>query len=92
MGPRSYLWNGFADVETKTVTYSMELARIKGFTSVHSHALTQASSVSSNITFGSANDAYYVNSTYLAVNALLNYTYALSSFSYGLIYYSDGVA
>jgi hypothetical protein len=28
MGPYSKLWNGFADPNTLTVTYSLELARI----------------------------------------------------------------
>jgi len=35
LGPNSALWNGLADSNTLTVTYSVELAKVSAFTSVH---------------------------------------------------------
>lgn len=86
MGPRSFFWNGFADIESKTVTYSMVLARVPDFKSVHTHALTQAAEVQSNITFGSAGDEDYLGNENVVIHANADFKYELDSFKFGIVY------
>jgi len=50
-----------------------------------SNALQQAS----NITIGSANDANYQGQTSMMVQALANYSYALTAMDFGIVY-QDG--
>lgn len=84
MGPNSGLWKGFADPLTHIVTYSIELARV----SLLGGGL-QATTVVSNITFGSANDATYTGKTNLTLMAEYtnnSYMYAVSSIAMGVVY------
>jgi hypothetical protein len=53
--------------------------------------LTQVQSVSSNITFGGANDSAYIGQPALQVNASENYSYSLSNFGFGIVYQTNGV-
>jgi len=56
MGPGSFIWEGFADPITRLAFYSIELARIPSSSSV----LSATEAKSSNITFGSTNNATYI--------------------------------
>ena len=87
MAPNSYIWESFIEESTKTATYSIELARIKFF----SEDQDAATSVQSNITFGSANNANYLSKTNMTAPALSNWTYALNNFAFGKTYQTNGV-
>jgi hypothetical protein len=91
MGPNSAFWNGFATSDTHTATYSVALARLQGFSSVHEVPKVQASNVATNITFGSAADSAYTNMESVTLNAMTNYSYALSNFAFGIVYQENGV-
>ena len=82
LSPDSKLWSGFVNKDTNIATYSLSLARVKPLTS---NALQQAS----NITIGSANDANYQGQTPMMVQALANYSYALTAMDFGIVY-QDG--
>jgi hypothetical protein len=86
MAPSSGLWESFISPSTLTAVYSIELAR---FTNPFSGVLKGSSSVS-NITLGSANDAYYAGEASMTISALDNYTYGLNSFGFGKVYMTDG--
>ena len=63
--------------------YSIELAQVNFY----------GVNYPSNITFGSENDADYVNQTSLTVQAnILNYSYPLSNFTFGRVYKDDSGA
>jgi hypothetical protein len=91
LGPNSFLWNGFADIENNTVTYSMELARVNALTSVHETPIKIDGATQSNITFGSANDAIYQGDANVMINAQSDFTYALDNFNFGIVYQENGV-
>jgi hypothetical protein len=61
LGPLSEFWSGFTAPATDfTATYSIELARFSNPLSTEKELREmKATSTSSNITLGSANDAYY---------------------------------
>lgn len=91
MGPNSFLWNGFADIENNTVTYSMELARVNPLTSVHETPVKIDGAIQSNISFGAANDEVYQGDANVMINAQMDFTYALDNFNFGIVYQnSDG--
>jgi len=79
LSPDSKLWSGFVNKDTNIATYSLSLARVKPLTS---NAAQQAS----NITIGSANDANYLGQTSMMVQALANYSYALTAMDFGIVY------
>jgi len=90
MSPTSNLWNGFVDSTTNQAVYSIALARVSFFNSVHATPI-QASAVASNITLGSANDAWYQGKDSLRLPALSNLSYALTNLSFGIVYQENGV-
>jgi hypothetical protein len=78
MGPRSYIWEGFVNPDTKLAHYAIELARVDFFNPGQSE-----------ITFGSTGDVYYQNASLanLTTSAnILNYSYPVGNFSYGIVY------
>jgi len=81
-GPRSHIWEGFVDNETKKASYSIELARV--------HFLSSAAQQLSNITFGATEDPYFAGMANLTASAGLNYSYPLSNMSYGIVYETNG--
>jgi len=83
MGPGSFIWEGFVDPVTKTSVWSIELAR-KGF--YNDYEMVGASTVQSNITFGSANDLPYAGMDSVYMTALSNYSYGLESLAFGEVY------
>lgn len=87
MGPGSFIWEGFVDPETKTSVWSIELAR----TSFFGDNTLSSDSTSSNITFGSANDAPYQGHDSVYMTALSNYSYGLESLGFGIVYEENGV-
>jgi hypothetical protein len=89
MGPYSHIWEGFVDPTTFTAVYSLEIER----TAVLSGELGISNEWPTNITFGSANDDYYVTGAQdsITVAALGNFSYALSEFSFGVVYNDAGV-
>lgn len=89
MSPQSNFWTGFVDSETFKAQYSIALARIKPL-SVHATPMV-GSTVASNITFGSANDDHYFGMDSMNITALSNYSYAVSNFSFGIVYQENGV-
>jgi len=91
MGPNSAFWNGFATADTLTATYSVALNRVQGFSSVHEVPQVQASAVASNITFGAAAADAYAGMPSVTLNAMTNYSYALSNFGFGIVYQENGV-
>ena len=82
MGPGSSFWNGLTDPSTLTSTYSIALARISYFTENENQV--GATTVASNITFGSAASSAYTGPS-MTITALSNYSYALNSFSFGIV-------
>lgn len=85
MGPGSFIWEGFVDPELKTSTYSIELARL----GIVGDSLG-SDLPSTNITFGSANDEAYTGKTNVYMPSNSDYTYAIDSFGFGLVYQTDG--
>jgi len=81
VGPRSHIWEGFVDNETKKASYSIELARV--------HILSSSTQQKSNITFGATEDPYFIDKANLTASAGLNYSYPLSYLSYGIVYQSN---
>ena len=90
MGPTSFIWEGFVDPDLRTSTYSISLARLGKTGS--SRYTDGVSATSSNITFGGANADWYAGKTNILMTALPNFTYAVSNFTFGRIYETDGVA
>lgn len=88
MSPQSNFWTGFVNSETYKAQYSIALARVTPL-SVHATPVV-GSAVPSNITFGSANDAHYYGMDSMNVTALSNYSYAISNFSFGIVYQTNG--
>lgn len=77
VGPRSHIWEGFADPDTRLATYSIELGQVSFY----------GSNYPSNITFGSANDEHVQGQTNLTISAdASNFSYPVSNFSFGKIY------
>lgn len=87
MGPRSFIWESFVDPETLLATYSIELAR----TDVLGASRYGDDTIKSNFTFGSANADWYTGKSNIYMTAQSNYSYALSSFAFGVVYQEDGV-
>lgn len=80
-GPRSHIWEGFVDPETKKAYFSIELDNVSFYKDSNN-----------NITFGAANDADYQGKSNLKTAAsLLDYTYAVQNLSFGIVYQTDGV-
>jgi hypothetical protein len=89
MGPSSTLWEGFISPSTFTASYSIELAR---FTNPLGLETASSDVTKSNITLGSANDAYYTDSdaTSMDITSLSNYTYEMDYFGFGKVYLTNG--
>ena len=85
MGPGSGFWNGYTDPTTLQSTYSIALARITYLTENEVGATT----VASNITFGSAASSAYTGSS-MTISALSNYSYGLSNLGFGIVYQESG--
>ena len=90
MGPTSFIWEGFVDPDLRTSTYSISLARLQK--SGSPRYVDGASASNSNITFGGANADWYAGKPNILMTALPNYTYAVSNFTFGRIYETNGVA
>ncbi len=89
MGPTSTLWEPYQNSTTLTATYSISLARTAvPVTAQRNLQAVGASSTESSITLGYANTSSYVNSSSLVISTSsdYNYTYILSSFSFGVVY------
>lgn len=88
LGTGSQIWEGFVDPETRRSVYSVELARSQFYNEMEMMGIPEADIQPSNITFGDANNQYYidnnVSSVYIVANP--NYTYSVTNFTYGIIY------
>lgn len=87
MGPSSQIWNGFVDPDQTVATYSIELGRSQ---QPATRRGLRADASSSNVTFGAANDESYIGQPSININGYSTYTYALSNFSFGIVYQADG--
>lgn len=83
MGPYSFIWEGFVDPDSKLAYYSIELARVSLYSDEEG---MQSSTVQSNITFGSKNDAPYIGNPQIYMSAQSDYTFGLLNFEYGIVY------
>jgi len=91
MGPGSYVWEGFVDPDMRQATYSISLARLS--TQGGPKPFTDGVDASqSNITFGGANADDYAGLSSIVMTSLPNYTYAISNFTFGRVYETDGKA
>ena len=84
MGPGSFIWEGFVDPDTKLAYYSVELARVS------TYGLSDTT-LSSNITFGSKNDAPYIGNEQIYMTAQSDYSYGLNNLGFGTVYTEEGV-
>lgn len=88
MGPMSDFWQSFIEPYTQMAYYTISIGRSNGTTTGEG----ASSAAKSNISLGSPVDSSYDYTTNLAVNSYSNYSYALSDFSFGIIYSTDGSA
>jgi len=80
------MWQGFVDPYTNTATFSISIAQQNSLAS----SGLNAGSTLSNITIGSANNAAYVNSSFINITANTDfaYSYPLNYMGFGTVYYN----
>lgn len=89
VGPGSYIWEGFVNPDNKLAQYSVALARISLYSD---EEMDQATTVQSNITFGSANDDWYQGKPNIYMPSQSDFSYKVSYMGFGIVYQDDSGA
>lgn len=92
MHPNSPFWQPYTNSDTHIAQYSIAIARNSNTTNLTSNKLPGDvfASETSNFTLGWANDAEFVNQSSVFLTCNENFTYSLTNFSFGPVYYANG--